>query len=77
MNSLPAKRSIATRTQLARVFRQNYGEAARLARDLEISRTTVTRWFQGHVISRRLEAAIRARAEELQTTQLREGSGVS
>ena len=77
MNSLPAKRSIATRSQLARIFRQNYGEAARLARDLEISRTTVTRWFQGHVISGRLEAAIRTRAEELQDASSKESPRVS
>ena len=65
MISPPEKRSTSSRSQLARIFRRNYGEAARLARELEISRTTVSRWFQGHVISRRLEIAIRARAEEL------------
>lgn len=59
------KRSINTPAQLGRLFRRHYGESARLARELSLSRTTVSRWFRGHVVSRRIEAAVMARAAEL------------
>jgi transcriptional regulator with XRE-family HTH domain len=51
--------------QLGKVFRRHYGEAARVARDLGLSRATISRWFRGHVSSRRIEAALQTRANEL------------
>ncbi len=54
-----------TPAQLGRLFRRHYGEAARLARELGCSRTSVSRWFQGHVISSKIEVAVATRATEL------------
>ncbi len=54
-----------TRNELRITFRQNYGAAAKLARDLNVSRTTISKWFQGHVTSLRIERAVRIRAAEL------------
>jgi transcriptional regulator with XRE-family HTH domain len=54
-----------TRHELRTTFRQNYGAAAKLARDLNVSRTTISKWFQGHVTSLRIERAVRTRAAEL------------
>lgn len=54
-----------TRSQISRLFRRHHGAAARLSRELGCSRTTISRWFRGHVVSARLEAAIRNRAKEL------------
>jgi transcriptional regulator with XRE-family HTH domain len=54
-----------TLLQLRRVFQRHYGESARLARQLGLSRGTVSKWFRGHVSSRRIETAVRERASEL------------
>lgn len=54
-----------TRLQLRRVFNRHYGEGARVARELNLSRTSVYRWFQGHIVSARIDAAVRKRAFEL------------
>lgn len=54
-----------TQCQLRKLFLRHYGESSRLARELGLSRTTVSRWFRGHVSSRRLETAIRSRARQL------------
>ena len=54
-----------TKFQLRELFLSHYGESSRLARELALSRTTVSRWFRGHVSSRRLEDAIRNRAQQL------------
>jgi hypothetical protein len=54
-----------TRNDLARVFRQNYGAASKLARELKLSRATISKWFQGLMTSRRIEDAVRQRAMEL------------
>jgi hypothetical protein len=54
-----------TPLQLGRLFRKHYGASARLARELNIHRTTISRWFQGHVVSARIEAAVKLRASEL------------
>ncbi|MGA7411388.1 MAG: hypothetical protein WBW33_12950, partial [Bryobacteraceae bacterium] len=50
-----------TRNELRITFRQNYGAAAKLARDLNVSRTTISKWFQGHVTSMRIERVVRIR----------------
>lgn len=54
-----------TPAQIGRVFRRNFGEAAKLARELGLQRQTVSRWFRGHVVSARINAAARQRAQEL------------
>ena len=54
-----------TKPQLRRLFRKHYGEGARLARELSLSRATISRWLRGHVKSGRIEAAIAKRAQEL------------
>jgi hypothetical protein len=54
-----------TRLQLRRLFRRHRGESARLARELGLSGVTITRWFQGHVESARIEVAVFSRAKEL------------
>jgi hypothetical protein len=54
-----------TRVELRRLFRKHRGQAARLARELERSPTTVSAWFRGHLDSARIEAAVLARAKEL------------
>jgi transcriptional regulator with XRE-family HTH domain len=59
------ERNIKSPAQLGRLFRRHYGESAKLARELRLSRATVSRWFRGHVSSRRIDAAVRARASEL------------
>jgi AraC-like DNA-binding protein len=58
-----------TRSQLRKLFQKHYGESARLARDLGLSRTTVCKWFQGHVTSTRIQAAVVARARDLQARE--------
>lgn len=58
-----------TRNELRITFRQNYGAAAKLARDLNVSRTTISKWFQGHVTSMRIERAVRIRAAELSCSE--------
>ena len=52
-------------SQMGRVFRRHFGESARLARELQVSRTTISRWFRGHIVSARIEAAVTKRAKEL------------
>jgi hypothetical protein len=54
-----------TRSQLRRLFLRHYGESAKIARDLKVNRTTISKWFQGRVDSRRIDQAIRKRATEL------------
>ena len=51
--------------QLGRLFRRHFGESARLARDLGVSRTTISRWFRGHVVSSRIEVAAKERGGQL------------
>ncbi len=47
------------------MFRRNYGAASKLARELNLSRATISKWFQGLMTSRRIEDAVRQRAMEL------------
>jgi hypothetical protein len=53
------------RSHLRRLFLRHRGESSRLARELELSPVTISRWFRGHVESVRIEAAVLARAKEL------------
>lgn len=53
------------RLQLRRLFRRHHGEFARLARELDLSPSTVSRWFQGHINSARIESAVFSRANVL------------
>jgi hypothetical protein len=54
-----------TRSQLRKLFRRHRGEFARLARDLSLTRSTVSCWFQGRGDSARIQAAAFNRAKEL------------
>lgn len=54
-----------TRSQLHRLFVKHRGQSARLARELELGGVTISRWFQGHVESTRIEEAVFCRAKEL------------
>jgi AraC-like DNA-binding protein len=58
-------RGIMTRAQLRRLFRKHHGECARLARELELSPVTISRWFRGLFDSARIQAAVFNRAKEL------------
>jgi hypothetical protein len=54
-----------TRSKLRRLFLRHRGESARLARELGLTPTTISGWFQGRVDSERIEEAAFARAKEL------------
>ena len=54
-----------TRVQLREVFNRHYGEAAQLARKLNVSRTSIYRWFEGHIVSAKIEKAVHKRAAQL------------
>lgn len=52
-------------SQLHRVFQRHYGEATRLSAEIGIHKTTLSKWFRGHVTSAKIEAAVVSRAKEL------------
>lgn len=54
-----------TKAQLRRLFRRHPGSMAEVARELGITRQTVSGWFRGMTISESIERAVRARAQEL------------
>jgi len=54
-----------SRQQVKAVFRRNYGAAAALARDLGITRQNIYDWLKGQGRSKKVDAAIRARAAEM------------
>jgi hypothetical protein len=58
-----------TRPQLRRLFNNHYGEAARLARELDVSRGTISRWLLGFIESKRVETAVTRRAQELKAAR--------
>jgi hypothetical protein len=63
-----------TRSQLHRLFRRHRGEFIRLARELGLSPTTISGWFQGRVDSERIEEAVFARAKELLEKDAQDGA---
>ncbi len=54
-----------SKSQLRRLFRRHYGASAQLARQLTVSRTTISRWLKGEVVSKRIEIAAARMAEDL------------
>jgi hypothetical protein len=54
-----------TPSQLRKIFERNYGASAQIARDLNVHKTTISRWFRGHVQSARIDHAMRERALQL------------
>jgi DNA-binding transcriptional regulator YdaS (Cro superfamily) len=53
------------RWQLRRVFQRHHGEATKLAREINVCRTTVSQWLRGRLDSAKVEDAVRRRAAEL------------
>lgn len=54
-----------TQHNLRNIFRRHYGASTAIARELGVNKNTISQWFRGTCQSRRIEAAIRARAAEL------------
>jgi hypothetical protein len=54
-----------TRAEIKAVFRRNHGAKIALARQLEIEPCNISEWFRNQGRSKRVDAAIRARAAEL------------
>lgn len=53
------------RQELRQLFLRHRGSLSRLARDLAIDPATLSNWFHRGDSSARIDAAVRARAEEL------------
>lgn len=54
-----------SRAEIRRVFRRNRGTAADLARELDVSATTVHMWLMGRITSERIASAAEERARLL------------
>jgi transcriptional regulator with XRE-family HTH domain len=54
-----------TRAEARKVFRRNYGAAAQVARELNVTHVTISLWLRGRFKSERVEHAVLRRASEL------------
>jgi len=54
-----------TQHNLRSIFRRHYGATTAIARELGVNKNTISQWFRGRTSSKRIDAAIRARAVQL------------
>lgn len=57
--------STLTRTEIKQAFRRNRGAAAKLARELDVVESHISRGIKGRSNSARIDEAVRLRAAEL------------
>jgi predicted transcriptional regulator len=53
------------RREIRKIFKRNFGAAARLAEELGITSGAISLWFSGRTPSARLDEAMKERAREL------------
>jgi transcriptional regulator with XRE-family HTH domain len=73
LNSKPAS-GVFTRKQMRRIFRRAHGSQAEIAREIGVKPVTISAWLRGRVRSKRIDAAMQARAHELSARQQSEAA---